>query len=901
MESPSDSYITKPTVPRVVSEYLSMIRILSFFALAVSCLAVEPPKLRLSEVQDVSPERYRVELTLDPDQQQFSGTIDIRVNVRRPVQTVWLNANKIAVQEASLSSGGKMWSAKALPGGDDYLGLQLDSAVPAGPAEIRVRYTGTVRHGDTSGVFQAEDDGNHYIYTQFEATDARDAFPCFDEPSYKVPWQLTLRIPARDQAVSNTPVASDTTAGGTRTLVFGETKPLPSYLIAFAVGPLEFVDAGVAGRKRFPVRIVVPKGKAREAKYAAEVTATILTRLEDYFGIPFPYDKSDQVAVPVTIGFGAMENPGMVTYLQSTVLAKPEADSVSRQRGYATVAAHELSHQWFGDLVTTAWWNDIWLNEAFATWMEQKLIAEWKPEWNTRVSDVGSKLGAADQDSLVTARKIRQEIVSKGDIGNAFDGITYSKGAAVIGMFENWMGPEAFRLGVQSYLKQYAFRNASAGEFLDSLSTASKRDVTSAFSTFLNQAGVPLVSMALDCRQKTPALHLEQSRYLPIGSKGSSAEAWKIPVCVRYGEGKNESECTLMTQAKMDWPLHATSCPAWIEGNDNAKGYYRTDYQGGLLAALTAGDVTRRLNAAERADLIGNAEALASGGKVPVADALMLAEKFRDDPSRQVTQWGLGVALSIDRDLVPENLRPNYQRFLLKNYQGRARELGWVGRAGESDDARLLRPSLLSAVAGPGGDQELAKQARELAEKWLADRKAVSPDVVGAVLGTAAYYGDMELYRRFLAEFKKSRDRRDRQQLLGALMGFREPEALDAGRQEVASGGVQLIDGFPLLFAGGSLPATRKGSFEFLKAHFDRIMAGNPSIFGNSLGAFLPGVGGSFCDAESRKELEAYFSPMVNKYDGAAHNLAQVLEGVDLCIARVAAQGQGVAAFLEKY
>ena len=874
-----------------------------FLALACSFAALasdHPPKLRLAEVQDLTPERYRADLTLDPDKTEFSGIIRIQVKVNQPVQTIWLNANRIAVQQASVIAGGKTVIAKTLPGGDDFLGLQLPSAIPAGTAEITIGYTGEVRHGDTSGVFQAEDGGVHYILTQFEATDARDAFPCFDEPSYKVPWQLTVRIPPQDKAVSNTPVASEISESGMRTVVFRETKPLPSYLIAFAVGPFEFVDAGVSGKKRVPVRIVTPKGRAGEAKFAAEVTATILTRLEDYFGIPFPYDKSDQVAVPVTLGFGAMENPGMVTYGQNILLAKPETDSINRQREYAEVAAHELSHQWFGDLVTTNWWNDIWLNEAFATWMEQKLIAEWKPEWNTRVDDAGSKLFAERQDSLVTARKIRQEIETKGDISNAFDGITYDKGAAVIGMFEGWMGPEGFRKGVQNYLRQYAFRTTTAGDFLDALSSSGKKDITKPFSTFLEQAGVPVVRVALDC-SKAPALHLEQSRYLPTGSQGSTSQVWSIPICVRYGSGEGESQCTLMTQASMDWPLEAKSCPAWIDANDKAQGYYRVDYQGTLLSALSSGDVEHRLTAAGRYDLIGNAEAMANGGRMPAADALRLVEAFHRDSSRQVLEESLALALSFHPDVVPESLLPNYQRFLRKNFQARARELGWMPRPGESEDIRLLRPELVSAMAKTGGDQELAQQARQLAEKWLADRKAVAPDVVGSVLSSAAYHGDITLFQSFLAEFKKTQDRQDQQRLIGAMTEFRDPAAIEAGMQEVLARRVKLADGFPLLFGGQGSPVTRKHAFEFVKAHFDEIMKDKPSIFGNSFGAILPSVGRSFCDAESRKQLRDYFAPLVDQYDGAPRNLAQVLEGVDLCIARVAAQRPSVSEFLAKY
>ena len=408
-----------------------------------------PPKLRLQEQQKIEPVSYRADLTLDPMKDTFSGSLLIRLQISESTNTIWLNAHHLSIASVTLTSGGNNLTGKATPAGDDFVGIAFDTPVPTGPAELSIQYTGEVKKGDTAGLFRVDDKGNSYLLTQFESTDARDVFPSFDEPVYKVPWKLTLHVPAQDTALSNTPIASDHTEGNIRTVEFAETKPLPSYLIAFGVGPFEYLDAGTACKKHIPVRIVVPKGRAAEAKYAAEVTPQILTRLEEYFGIPYPYDKSDQVSVPVTLGFGAMENAGMVTYGQTIILADPSSDGIARQREYASVAAHELAHQWFGDLVTTSWWNDIWLNEAFATWIEQKILAEWKPEWNTRIADVNTKLEAEDQDSLISARQIRQPIESKGDIGAAFDDITYLKGVAVIGMFENWIGSADFRAGVQ--------------------------------------------------------------------------------------------------------------------------------------------------------------------------------------------------------------------------------------------------------------------------------------------------------------------------------------------------------------------------------------------------------------------------------------------------------------------
>jgi alanyl aminopeptidase len=871
-----------------------------FLFCSLSFAADQPPTLRLPDT--VAPTGYRVQLTLDPTKPTFSGSIAIQVNVQQPVETIWLNATHISVQEASLQTGGKQMAARPETNGDDFLGLHFSSEVPAGPAEIKIRYTGDVRQQDSSGIFHMVDNGNHYLFTQFEQTDARGAFPCFDEPSYKVPWQLTLNIPQQNTAVSNTPPESQKIQGDRIIYAFRETKPLPSYLVAFSVGPFDYVPAGTAGKNHVPVRIVVPKGHAKQAKYAAEVTAPILTRLEEYFGIPYPYEKSDEVSVPVTFGFGAMENAGMITYGQNIILVDPQRDTLSRQREYAEVAAHELAHQWFGDLVTTAWWDDIWLNEAFATWMEQKIVSEWKPEWHIPVEYVDAKLHAEENDSLISARKVRQEIRSKDDISNAFDSITYDKGAAVIGMFENWIGPSEFRKGVRAYLQHYAFKNANAPEFLDAISSATKKNIAAPFNTFLNQAGVPLISVKLECSQ-TPVLHMEQTRYLPLGSQGSADEIWSVPVCVRYGNGETAmSECTLMSQPRMDWRFeHAKGCPSWVQANSDAVGYYRVTYEHGLLAALTNGDVIHRLSAPERVDFMGNAAALAKGGILPAADALGLVATFHDDPEHDVVQSAADLAINPQERLVPEDLEPNYQRFLLKNFQARAHQLGWVPKPEEDDNARLLRPTLVRWMATYAGDQELRKQGQELLDKWFQDHESVDASMVTAVLGTAAYYGDEALFERFLAELKKTHERQDRAQILGAMQRFRDPAAINAGMQAVLSGDIPFIEGAGLLFAGQHFEKTRMMSFNFLKAHFNEIVAKRPTGGGFDFGSDFPRAGASFCDAHSRAELQSFLEPKVDKFSGARRVLDQTLESIDVCIAQKAAQEPSVVSFLKQY
>ncbi|HEX4773846.1 MAG TPA: M1 family metallopeptidase [Bryobacteraceae bacterium] len=870
----------------------------SFLFCLTATAADSPPKLRLSEVQQVKPTGYRVELTLDPDKETFSGSISIRLDIQHPIQVLWLNATKIAVQNASLTSGGEKQVATVVAGDPNFLGLKFSAPVAAGAAEVRIDYTGTPMLDGQSGIFRTEDAGNRYLLTQFEQIAARRAFPCFDEPSYKVPWQLTLHVPAQDSVVSNTPVLSERTEGASKTFVFEQTKPLPSYLVAFGVGPFEFVNAGFAGKNHVPVRIVTAKGRADEAAYAARVTATILTRLEDYFGVPYPYSKADQVAIPISAGF-AMENAGMVTYGQTIILAKPRSDTEERQRLYASFAAHELAHQWFGDLVTTAWWNDIWLNEAFATWMANKLIAAWKPEWGTRAEDVSDKLYAENRDSLLTARKIRQNIESNDDIENAFDGITYQKGAAVIGMFENWLGPEAFRNGVHSYMERYAFRTATTSDFLDSVSTAARKNVTEAFSTFLDQSGVPLVSIALDCKQHIPALRLAQQRYLPLGSKSSGSPLWEIPVCVRYGSGDSgRTKCLLMTRPIMDVPLETNSCPTWVQANDKAVGYYRVNYAAGLMETLLNDNAVARLSAPERVDLIGNARALTDAGTIPAADALKLVAIFHADPERHVVDQALKLAISPVNYLVRPDLQTKYAGFIRTNFAERAREIGWTPKSGESDEARLLRPTLLLAVATFGRDDDLAKQARSLADKWLSTRQGIEPSLIASILKTAAYSGDTALAEHFVAIWP-SLDPQQQESLLQAMFGFRDPQAIRTLFEAVLSGKLPATPASYLLYYAGRDSSDSRGvRFEFLKAHYDRIV----ELLGESLfsgKSQLPNVGAGFCDPQAKIELERYFEHRVDKLLGAPRVLAHVLESIDQCIAIKSVQEPSVTAFLQ--
>jgi alanyl aminopeptidase len=835
---------------------------------------------------------------MSPTEEQISGAVDVDIKVSAATDVIWIHAgDNLTVKQAKVSgaSGAKSATATKIErGGEEMVALVFDDKLAPGDYKLSLAYDGKLPSRDGRGAYRQEEKGDWYIFTQFESTSARRAFPCFDEPGFKTPYTIKLDVPKDQLAFANTPQSTEEKhENGWKTVTFTASKPLPSYLVAFAVGPFEIVDAGTAGANKTPIRIIVPKGRSPEAKYAAEQTGKIVERLEKYFGIPYPYEKLDHIAVPMK--GGAMENPGLITYGTTTILGKPEDKSIRLQRGYLGIASHELGHIWFGDYVTTAWWDDIWLNEAFATWISGKIVHEMHPEWDGLVSRVQSRHGVMGNDALMNARRIRQPIESKHDISNAFDGITYQKGGAVIGMFEGWVGEEAFRKGVHDYLSAHAFGNATAADFLKEVGAQSghQDEFAPAFSTFLDQAGVPLVTAELACdKGAPPKLKLQQQRYLPTGSSGSSDQSWKIPVCASYPGGK---ACTLLTSASGELSLKdAKTCPAWVNPNANGNGYYRVLYKGDLLQRLLK---AQGMPIHERYSVLGDALALVRSGKMEDGELLGYVPGLVQEGNRHLVGMTIGLASGIEDKLTVPELEPNYHRFVAKVYTAKANQLGWKPKPGEDDGTRLLRPGIVSLVARNDAKSPLAIEARKLAEAWLSDKKAIDHDLVGAVLSVAAHHGDRALWDKFHAEAKKAQDRQERNHLLGAMGGFQDKSIVEENLKLVLSDEFDPRELMTLLFGASSDDKTQQMAWDFTKANFDKLTARMPKDWG----AGLVSIGRGFCDAAHKSDVEGFFKDKIQKLDGGPRSYAQVLEGMSLCIAQLPARQASVSTFLKKY
>jgi aminopeptidase N len=847
-----------------------------------------PPALRIPGGS--RPTRYELTLTVVPGDDKASGEIAIDVALDRPHRVLWLNADSVAVSSASVGDPGI--AVTLLPPHDQFVGIAFEPALPAGQHRLTLSFEAEQARNATRGIFALQYGGDWYAMTQFEALSARRAFPCFDEPGFKVPWQLTLRVPRALIAVSNTPVVSEVETGdGLKTVRFAQTRPLPSYLIAFAVGPWQMVDLGRVGANPTPMRIIVPRGRVADAAFVARAYPELFGRMERWFGIGYAYKKLDQIAIPLTVGF-AMENVGLITYGAPNVLAKPGAATPRFRHGSTSVGAHEMSHQWFGDLVTAAWWDDIWLNEAFATWFASKMVDDWDPGYEHGAARSEERAEAIGEDMLVSARRIREPIVVRGDIDNAFDSITYQKGATVLGMFEGWIGEEPFRRGVRHYLEARRDSSATVDDFLGALASATKLPVASAFSTFLDQNGVPRVEVELHCSAGGPKLALSQHRLTPLGA-AEDDQRWQIPVCARYGTGASTREsCMLLTRSSDELPLEGR-CPTFVYANAGGRGYYVADHRDGLLTRLAAD--RDRLSASEYASLLYDMRALVRAGSLSGAQALEWVRAASKVHERHVVEAAIGLGTFVRDTLVGDAERAEFSAFVREVYGDRARTLGFSPRGNESDDDQLVRRTIIRFAAPE--DPKLAAEARRLAMAWIGDRKRIDPGMVDSVLLVAAETGDAATFDALLAEARATTDSLDRRNLMIALFTFTDPVLARRGHDILLDPAFDIRESMTALRISEYWGPPRRTTNDFLVANFDAMAARVPTDTPGS----WPSYAARLCSDKDRAEVEGFWHDRIASYAGGERTLTQALEQIRLCASLRTAQESAVAAFLEKH
>jgi cytosol alanyl aminopeptidase len=825
------------------------------------------------------PTGYAATLAIDPAKPDFDGAIAITGNVSERSSVIWLHGHRLKVKRAIARRGASEIALTATPHGDDLLQLRAATPLDAGSWTLAIDYTGVFEEVSTTGAFKQTVRGDSYVYTQFEALYARRVFPCLDEPDNKVPWQLTLEVPATLVAVSNTPVESEEVLGDRKRVQFEATPPLPSYLIAFGVGPFDIVDAGKTASGT-PVRVVTMRGRGPEAAWAAKTSARVLDLLEEYFGSKYPYAKMDMLTIPVTVGFGAMENVGLITYSETLMLLDPKHPGRGREYSWILVAAHELGHQWFGNVVTMAWWDDIWLNEGFATWVARKISARFEPTWHDELSEIEERNQALSEDGLVSARQIRQPITTPGDILNAFDGITYQKGASVLNMFEGYLGSEVFVRGVREYLQRHALGNATSADFAAALSRAAGKDVTAAFATFLEQPGAPEITATLVCdRGQPPRVALSQQRYLPPGAPPASAnKPWIVPVCVAFDRGGKRAEtCSLLDAPTGSITLDAATCPRWMMPNANGRGYYRNAYTSSQVAALRD-DAWQHLKPTERRVLFFDTADAFTVGKLPLTLVMSFVPRLIAAGDRFSIRAALDLPVGM-KDMVPDELRGSYEAWLRRTFGPAARKFGWSPRDSDGLDVEAVRASLLAAVADVAREPALSAEAVKLAANW----RELPPSIRAQVISIAADLSP-KMFERLRGQVYTETDRARRQEIVFALAKASDVKLQRAALDLMLDPKVDIRDTQFMMF-GARGEKNRDVARQFVRDHKDAIMKRLPTEGTTSSQAYLAYVF-TGCSPGDRDEIVEYVNRHFAVLQGGARVVKQAIEGMDQCIAR---------------
>ena len=838
-----------------------------------------PPQPTVRLPRNFVPTAYDVRLAIDPAQPKFDGAVDIAGKISERSRVIWLHGFHLEVQRAVARQGETEVPLTVTPRGEDL--LEVRAAEPLAPGEwtLHFTYRGELDPVNTTGAFRQTVGNDHYVFTQLEAVYARRVFPSFDEPNVKVPWKLTFDIPKALTVVANTPQVKESPVDDrTKRVEFATSKPMPSYLVAFGIGPFDIVDAGKSKRGT-PIRMVTLRGRAADAKYAAQTSPKIVDATEDWFGTPYPYEKLDMLTIPLTVGFGAMENAGLITYTERLMLLDKQP-SQARKRLWTIVAAHEVAHQWFGNLVTPEFWDDIWLNEGFASWLAYKITAQLEPQWKDDESAVGIRGEALENDALVSARKVRQPIETPDDIRTAFDRITYAKGAAILFMFENYLGEDVFQRGVREYLAARAWGNATSSDFVAAIAKASGQPVDAAFATFLDQAGAPELTATTSCTGGKVEVSLAQRRYLPPGAPEPAAGTpWIVPVCLAYEQaGKRAEHCTLLDKPAATVALDAKSCPRWVLANATGRGYYRTAYPVAQITALRD-EAWPKLTWPERRALHHDVTTAARTGKLPLQLALSFTPKLLAGNDRFTVAQAVHFAAQLD-SFVPDELRTKYEHWLRTQFGRAAAAAGLAPKPNESLDVEETRESLITAVGWTAREPTLVAQAVKLAAKWRELPESLRPIIL-----KIATDAKPALFEQLLRELASEPERAKRNDMFAALGAVRDPARYKTALALAVDPKIDIREAMWLPY-GHSTESTREVAKQFVRDHKDAIMARIPNAQVQGPLARYAYVFTSTCKADQRDAIADYVTKTFAPMAGGARVVKQAIEAMDQCIAR---------------
>lgn len=840
----------------------------------VSAPLIDPYRLP----RHVVPLRYEIRLEPDLAAATFAGHETITLRVMQVTTTIVLNAVDLAISAADLEGRGGQRLAGTIALEPALQRCTLTFAEPVTPGEWRLTmaFHGTLNdqlRGFYRSTYKDEAGVSHTMAaTQFEATDARRAFPCWDEPDFKAVFAVTMVVDPALSVVSNTSVASASLHGGKTIVRFADTVKMSTYLVAFVVGRMEATPPVFVGKT--PVRLWTVPGKQPLTAFGLEIAVASLKFFEEYYGIPYPGDKLDLLAIP-DFASGAMENLGAITFRETALLVDPNTGTHGELERVADVVAHENAHMWFGDLVTMSWWNGLWLNEAFATFMEMLAVDAWKPEWNRWDSFSVSRAAAFAVDGLQSTRPIEYPVRAPKDAEAMFDVLTYEKGASVLRMLEQHIGPEVFRDGVRDYLRRHAYGNADTGDLWISLGTAAQQPVPELMNGWIFQPGFPLITATLHGENE---LRLSQHRftYLAEPAPQTPSVLWHIPIHMRISSGeRTEYRRLLLTERDTTMALPAGTTNVFL--NAGGHGFYRVRYDRSLFARLVDGGLAR-LPAIERFGLVSDAWATTVAGLTPLQDYLELTGHFLHERDKNVWAVLLDSFAFLNR-ILPRGERPALERFVRHRLTPAVKDLGWDPRAGEDDLTRQLRGDLLAALGKLGNDPGIQRQAVERYREYESHPAAVDPNVVPALVTILAHIGDAARYDQFAKRYKSAATPQEERRYLFSLAGFPDPALLSRTLASTLNGDVRTQDAPFLVSAVLGNVDGREFAWDFVKTNWDRMDRLFPK---QGLRRMCGGIV-ALATPELERDVRAFFT--TRKIDLGGKTLEQYLEQLRIAVA----------------
>jgi aminopeptidase N len=870
-----------------------MVRFTRFLAL-ILVFAAPVSAQRLPS--NVVPEHYSLWFAPDLDRETFRGRESIDVVLTEPSTTITLHAAEINFSEVTITSGGRTQTARVtLDEARETATFTVPQPIAEGKATIQIEYTG-ILNDKLRGFYISKANSRKYAVSQLEATDARRAFPSFDEPALKATFDISLMVDSGDTAISNGKQLSDTPGPepGKHTLKFARTPKMSTYLAAMLVGDFVCREGASDG---IPIRICSTPDKLGLTAFALEAAQQQLAFYNKYFGIKYPFGKLDIIGVP-DFSAGAMENAGAITFRERLLLVDPSNSSLPTRKNVAGVISHEIAHQWFGNLVTMKWWDDIWLNEGFATWMANKPVAAWKPDWHVELDDAGDTQRALGIDAMRSTRAIRMKVETPAEINEVFDGIAYEKTAAVLRMIESYVGPDAFRKGVASYLKRFSYANAAGEDFWNEVAKVTGKPADRILRSFVDRAGAPVLSVDARCvANKTTEVDLSMSRFVGVPGAPREDQTWTLPACLKSASG--QPRCEVIERPRQTITLNGcersspvADAPLAVLVNPDSLGYYFTEYSPETVRALAKS--SKALPTVDRLRLLGDEWWMVRSDRHDVGVYLDVASGFVDDNSSALTAMIAGRLDAINDDLVSDADRPAFQGWIRSHFGRQLSQMGVPGDVKDSDEVQMRRATLLALVGITGNDSEVQKRSRELTTHYLKDPRSLPATLAATVLRVAATGGDRALYDQYLARIGTvSAQPEEYYRFLNSLPSFKDTELSKRTLEYALSPAVRTQDTGTLVGTMMQHPWSQEMTWEFVQTNWQTIVKtlgefqGIPSIV-ESLSAF--------CSASRAREVRAFFEK--NPIPSSQRAVQQSVERIENCVALKERQAKPLSAWL---